>query len=209
LVSSVFKRDVKEATGIAWEEWTAKLDGSVDVCRSHDQLKHHLRESFRLSEEWAEWLAVMYGQRLGRIPVGVTKDAGVQIGVRRTIPGDPEWLWHFLLSPQGLSLWIGNDAAFTAEKGFTFRSRNGVTGKLTVVQPFKKLRMTWQRLEWEKASRLQITLLPAKNGKTTVAIHQEMLEDVYIRELMRRHWSETLHRIEAACRQRDIVHADQ
>jgi len=38
-------------------------------------------------------------------------------------------------------------------------------------------------------------LLEAKTG-TTVAIHQEMLEDVYIRGLMRRHWEEALRKIE-------------
>jgi len=55
--------------------------------------------------------------------------------------------------------------------------------------------MTWKRPEWEKPSRLQIYLKPAGANKTTVAIHQEMLEDVYIRELMRRFWEEVLHRI--------------
>lgn len=159
------------------------------------QTKEHICETFHLSDQWGEWLAVMYGQRLGRSPVGVTKDAGVQIGVRRTWAVNKEQLWHFLLSRRGLSLWIGNVSEFRPQKGFEFFSEEGVSGKLTVVQPFQKLRMTWKRPEWEKPSRLQMYLLSANSGKTTLAIHQEMLEDVYVRELMRRFWEETLRQV--------------
>jgi hypothetical protein len=55
--------------------------------------------------------------------------------------------------------------------------------------------MTWKRPEWERPSRLQIYVLSTNTGKTTVAIHQEMLEDVYIREMMRRFWEEKLSQI--------------
>jgi len=86
---------------------------------------------------------------------------------------------------------------FRLEKGFEFASREGVTGKLTVVQPLRKLRMNWKRRGGGRASRLQIYLLEAGEGKTTAAVHQEMLEDVYIRELMRRFWEERLGRMRA------------
>jgi precorrin-2 methylase len=55
--------------------------------------------------------------------------------------------------------------------------------------------MRWKLPEWEKPSRLQLLLLSVASGKTTVAIHQEMLEDVYVRELMRRFWAEKLKQI--------------
>jgi len=195
MVSAVFQQAVREATGTAWEEWIGKLERTVDPLWSHEQMKNHICGTFHLSDEWGEWLAVMYGQRSGRKPVGVTKDAGVQIGVRKTLDVDKEAIWRFLFSPRGLSLWIGTVAEFRPQKGFEFASAEGVSGKLTVVRPFEMMRMTWKRPEWDRPSRLQIRLLPAKAGKTTVAIHQEMLEDVYIRELMRRHWEERLHRM--------------
>jgi uncharacterized protein YndB with AHSA1/START domain len=173
----------------------ARLGREIDPLWSHEQMVRHIRETWDLRDEWADWLAVFYGQRLGRVPVGVTKDAGVQIGVRRTVDADKERVWRFMLSPDGLRLWIGGVPEFRLEKGFEFASAEGVTGKLTVVQPLHKLRMAWKRPEWERPSRLQIYFLSASGGKTTIAIHQEMLEDVYIRELMRRHWEEALLRI--------------
>jgi len=94
------------------------LEGTVDPSWAHEQTRAHIRETFGISEEWAEWLALMYGQRLGRKPVGVTKDAGVEIGVRRTLAADRERLWSYLLSPAGLALWIGSISVFRPEKGF-------------------------------------------------------------------------------------------
>jgi uncharacterized protein YndB with AHSA1/START domain len=69
---------------------------------------------------------------------------------------------------------------------------------LTVVIPQQKLRMTWKRLQWDSPSRLQIYVLDAKSGKTTVSFHQEMLEDVYMREMMRRHWENAAEKLKAA-----------
>jgi len=196
MASAVFRQALREATGLDWEAWVGRLGREINPLWSHERMRDHICATWRIPEEWGEWLAVFYGQLLGRTPVGVTKDAGVQIGVRRTIKAEKERVWRFLLSADGLALWIGRVPEFRLEKGFAFASAEGVTGKLTVVQPFHKLRMQWKRPEWERPSRLQIYVLAAAGGGTTVAIHQEMLEDVYIRELMRRRWDETLRRIE-------------
>ena len=133
MVSAVFRQAVREATGAGWEEWVGKLERSVDPAWSHEQIKAHICEEYQLSDEWGEWLAVMYGQKLGRVPVGVTKDAGVQIGVRRTLTADRAHLWNVLMSPRGLALWIGNVPDFQPKKGFEFTSAEGITGKLSVV----------------------------------------------------------------------------
>ncbi|CAG7651249.1 hypothetical protein PAESOLCIP111_06275 [Paenibacillus solanacearum] len=192
MIGSTFRQAVKEATGLSWEQWVTQLQQTVDSLWSHERIKEHIGGYYGVPEEWAEWLAAMYGEVLGRIPVGVTKDAGVQIGVRRTMEMTKEQAWHFLTSPQGMKLWIGTVSAMQWQKGYEFVSEEGVSGKLTVVVPLQKLRMTWKRPEWDKASRLQIYLLSTSSGKTTIALHQEMLEDVYMRDVMKRHWEQAL-----------------
>lgn len=49
-------------------------------------------------------------------PTGLTKDAGWQIGVTRTLPTDLDIAWDYLLSPAGLSLWLGERRAGTARE---------------------------------------------------------------------------------------------
>jgi len=137
------------------------------------------------------------------VPTGTTKDAGVQIGVRRKMEAGKERIWRFLLSPQGAALWLGEVEALIWQKGEEFASRDGIAGKLTVVDPGSKLRLAWKRPDWDKPSRLQLILLAASGGKTTVSIHQEMLEDVYMRERMRLHWDEVLRRVKAEVERAD------
>lgn len=195
MAGAIFRQAVKEATGSTWEEWLIELDKTVGRLWSHEQIKEHISGIYRTSDEWSEWIAIMYGQLMGRVPVGVTKDAGVQIGVRKTLDAAKEEVWSFLLSPEGLSMWIGDIPSLPLQAGCEFESKEGVSGKITVVEPLRKLRMTWKRPEWDKPSRLQMYVLSANSGKTTVAIHQEMLEDVYMREVMRRFWDDVLNKM--------------
>lgn len=190
-----FRQAIIEATGRDWETWIKELQEYADPSWSHEQLKSHLAAQPEVNEEWSEWIALMYGQLLGRVPVGVTKDAGVQIGVRKTVAAAREQVWQLLTSPPGIQLWIGESTPIAWKVGETFGSREGVSGKLAVVVPFQKLRMAWQRADWGQPSRLQIYLLTTSTGKTTIALHQEMLEDVYMREVMRRHWAAVLDEI--------------
>ncbi|WP_199614829.1 SRPBCC family protein [Paenibacillus alkalitolerans] len=191
---SIFKQEVKKATGDTWEEWIEKLGRNADQLWSHEQIKNYICDQYQVSEEWSEWIAIMYEQLMGRVPVGTSKDAGVQIGVRRTFAVAKEKAWDFLTSPKGLPLWIGDVPSFTLQMGHEYESKEGVSGKIAVVVPYHKLRMTWKRPEWDKPSRLQIYVLSTKSGKTTIAIHQEMLEDVYMREIMKRYWEEMLNK---------------
>ncbi len=131
--SSVFRQAVKEATGITWEDWVSKLKQTVEASWSFEQIKEHLCEAYHVSDEWGERLAVMYGQLLGRVPVGVTKDAGVQIGIRRTVAIKKEKMWNFLTSPQGIFIWIGNVPGFRLEKGYEFQSAEGITRKMRTI----------------------------------------------------------------------------
>lgn len=192
MAGAIFKQDVLEATGRSWEEWIVTLGQEVDQLWPHEQIRNHICELFQVSAEWGEWIAIMYEQLMGRVPVGITKDAGVQIGVRKTMAMTKEKAWDFLTSPEGLSLWIGNVPSLEFQVGHEYESKEGVTGKITVVIPYQKLRLTWKRKEWDNPSRLQIYMLSTNSGKTTIAIHQEMLEDVYMREVMRRYWDEVL-----------------
>ncbi|MBO9607028.1 MAG: SRPBCC domain-containing protein [Paenibacillaceae bacterium] len=203
MAGTLFRRDVEAATGCAWEEWIRRLDGEVDKLWSHERIAGYIGQTYEVTEEWSEWIALLYEPLLGRVPTGTTKDAGVQIGVRRTMEAGKERIWRFLLSPQGAALWLGEVKALSWQKGEEFASRDGITGKLTVVDPGSKLRLAWKRPDWDKPSRLQLILLAASGGKTTVSIHQEMLEDVYMRERMRLHWDEVLRRVKAEAERAD------
>lgn len=131
-------------------------------------------------------------------PVGLTAAAGFQVGVRRTLPITQEEAWRLLISPEGLSLWLGEVETLELARGTAFATREGNHGELRVVKPMHQLRMSWQRAGWSASSTLQIRLLPTKQGGTTISFHQEKLKDLYAREQMKAHWEDVLHRLKEA-----------
>lgn len=122
--------------------------------------------------------------------IGQTKAAGFQIGVRRTFSVSREAAWAFLLSAEGLKLWLGELSSLELEPGHRYTTGEGNFGELRVVKPLEQLRLTWQRQGWSQPSTLQIRLIPnpSQAGKTTISFHQEKLADAWAREEMKQHW---------------------
>ncbi|MEC0371009.1 SRPBCC domain-containing protein [Paenibacillus chibensis] len=125
-------------------------------------------------------------------PVGKTAAAGFQIGVRRTLALSAQEAWDLLVSDEGMRYWIGEVNGFKITPGQTFASSEGTTGELRIVKPLEQLRMKWQRAGWKEPSTLQIRILPAAQGRTTISFHQEKLEDMQARETMKRFWEAAL-----------------
>jgi len=73
-------------------------------------------------------------------PTGLTKDAGWQIGVSRTLQIDLALAWDFLVSPTGLALWLGEVEA-PLVKGSEYRTRDGTTGEVRGLRPQARLRL--------------------------------------------------------------------
>lgn len=119
--------------------------------------------------------------------IGKTKDAGYQIGVRRTLPVTVEAAWRFLTGVEGLRVWLGEAEGAVVREGENFATREGDSGRFTVVKPLSHMRLQWMRSDWEAPSTLQIRVLPAKQG-ATISIHQEKLSGPAAREEMKAHW---------------------
>ncbi|MFD2328224.1 TetR family transcriptional regulator [Cohnella sp. GCM10020058] len=120
-------------------------------------------------------------------PVGKTKDAGYQIGMRRTLPVTVEEAWRYLTGTDGLRVWLGEAEDVVVREGENFATREGNSGRFTVVKPLSHVRLQWMKSDWEAPSTLQIRVLAAKQG-ATISIHQEKLSGPAAREEMKAHW---------------------
>ncbi len=124
-------------------------------------------------------------------PAGLTKDTGYQFGLRKTFDIKIGQAWHFLTSQEGIHLWLGDVPDFRLEKGFAYRTPDGATGEVRVVNVEVNFRLTWQPGNWPKASTIQIRVIPIGN-RTTISFHQENLPDAEAREQMRLRWGNVM-----------------
>lgn len=128
-------------------------------------------------------------------PIGLTKDAGYQIGVRRTIHVSHSRAWDMIFSTEGMNIWLGPTSGIELEPGQTYELGDGASGEVRVVKPGSHIRLTWQPPEYSRPSIIQVRVLD-KGGKSVIAFHQEHLPDGQAREARRAHFANALDRIE-------------
>ena len=121
--------------------------------------------------------------------VGRTKDAGFQIGVRRTLPHAPSTVWAALTTDAGLAAWLGEGASLDGElaPGSALRTADGSEGEIRSVRAVDRIRARVRPPTRHAATTVQIALVPTATG-TAVVLHEEHLADAEERELRREHW---------------------
>jgi len=127
--------------------------------------------------------------------VGQTKDAGFQFGVRKTFAVPLQLVWDFLFSEKGFSIWLGKISSDNFEVGKSFKTKDEIEGKISVLKPMSHLRLTWKPKHWTNSSALQIRVIPFKE-KTTVSFHQDHLLDNRQRNEMKNYWNKVIEKIE-------------
>ena len=134
-------------------------------------------------------------------PIGLTKDAGWQIGARRTVAVSSDRAWEVITSPGGIKIWLGEAPDFRIHAGARYTTADGATGAVRVVGSKENgarrhLRITWQPANWSEPSIVQVRVFPSDtSGQTTISFHQEQLPDAHTRERMRRRWQDALDQL--------------
>jgi uncharacterized protein YndB with AHSA1/START domain len=123
---------------------------------------------------------------------GLTKDAGWELGVRRTVPAPVDEVWEYFVV-DGLATWLG-DTTLGLHKGDRYLTADGVSGEIRSRTDQLRLRITWQPEDWTHDTTVQVTLMPAATG-TTIGFHQDRLISATERAQMLEHWTEVLSRV--------------
>lgn len=127
-------------------------------------------------------------------PVGLTKNAGWQFGLRKTFPYSQEFLWDFMFSEKGLQIWLG-ELENELELKKDFKIREGIEGHVRVFKPYSHIRMKWKKENWENFSTVQVRVM-GNREKATISFHQEKLSDNDQREEMKDYWNKKMTEIE-------------
>lgn len=128
--------------------------------------------------------------------VGLTKDSGWQVGVRKTLPITPEKAWDFLLSKDIVRLWLGEVPPAPLQCGLMFKLSDKTEVKITMLKPNSHLRFSFHAPGTEQPSIIQVRTIPS--GENTVfAFHQEQLPDREARQDRKYHYQQVLEDLES------------
>lgn len=112
---------------------------------------------------------------------GLTKNAGWQVGARRTLPLELGEAWDLLTSPPWLHRWSGLTAIEAGDPAV----RSLTVRRVVRVRTPDSL--------------VQLRLLPTASG-TTIAFHEERLPDERTRAERKDHWTRLLDDLETVAR---------
>ncbi|MFJ7217277.1 SRPBCC domain-containing protein [Amycolatopsis sp. NPDC098790] len=134
--------------------------------------------------------------------VGKTADVGWNIGVSRVLPYPAETIWDFLVSQDGVAIWLGPGVELPREKGAEYETANGTIGEIRSYVENDRVRLTWRPSDWDHDSTVQVRLSGATGTKTTLRFHQEWLSGAEEREEQRAYWQDVTERVVAALAER-------
>ncbi|MEM0999396.1 MAG: SRPBCC domain-containing protein [Bacteroidota bacterium] len=127
--------------------------------------------------------------------VGLTKDAGFQLGVRKTVHVTHEEAWAYIFSMEGMEVWLGEVPGGSLVRGSEQTLSDGTWIEIRTFKQLSHVRMKWRPEAWENTSRLQLRVYPRGRAKTVIAFHQEMLQDETQRMQMKAHWKSVVDRL--------------
>ncbi|MER6770602.1 SRPBCC domain-containing protein [Streptomyces bacillaris] len=126
------------------------------------------------------------------MPVGLTRDAGWEIGVSRTLHQPPQAVWEFITGPEGVALWLGAEGPLPTEKGAPYRTADGTEGEIRSYRPGDRVRLTYG------PSTVQVAVTSGSSeGRAVLRFHQERLASAEEREERRTHWKAVMDRVAA------------
>lgn len=126
------------------------------------------------------------------MPTGLTRDAGWQIGVSKTLPLPVSEVWDFIAGSAGVALWLGEGVELPTEKKARYETAEGISGEVRGYRPGDRIRLTYG------STTLQIAVTSAGEGRSVLRFHQEQLADAAERERQRAHWKAVMARVMAA-----------
>ncbi|WP_193103723.1 hypothetical protein [Brachybacterium sp. FME24] len=138
-------------------------------------------------------------------PLGLTRDAGWELGVRRTVAATAPDVWHRLLA-EWLPQWLEVDS-IPQLVGAPLRHNGSVRGRIVGCHMGRRVRMYWTPVALDHETVFQVTLLEASAG-TTIAIHQERLVDAVERQSLLEQWTAILDDLVAALERETAVTYD-
>jgi activator of HSP90 ATPase len=122
------------------------------------------------------------------------KNLGFQYSIRKTFQVSVDTLWEFILSEQGISIWLGTMDMADFELNKSFKTSEGIEGKITTFKPDCHFRMSWKPPHWDKPSIVEVRITNYK-GKASMVIHQTRFFEFEKREEMKIYWENVIEKM--------------
>lgn len=175
---------VAHKTGRPWAEWFSILDGAGATEWEHATIAKHLATEHGLSAWWAQAVAVEYERARGLRAVGQRRDGDWEVTIQRTVRTAPKKIEQEFRQARRRAAWLEDarlDAALRAGEA-TFRASVTKVGRV----------LRWDLDETDEGGRVEVTLSPTGDGRSTVRLAHTRLASTDARDDLKARWTAAL-----------------
>jgi uncharacterized protein YndB with AHSA1/START domain len=181
-----------EKTSAQWYEMFDKENGQL---WSHAERIGFVRRHGVLAGWWQQVITVNYERARGLRLLGETKGVGFEFGISRTFRVTPERAWEILTSGVGLEAWAGDGVEVELRKGASQQMKGKRVEVRGVTQNIRlRLALTADGVPQRI---IQLSIVPAADGKASVRFHEENLPGVAARKRADRKWNDIMDEVES------------
>jgi hypothetical protein len=130
--------------------------------------------------------------------IGLTKKHGFQISVSKTFTVFHEFMWDFVLSEEGIKLWLGDINMVDFELKTPFKTKTGTECELRSFKPGLYIKFNYKPENWTKLSKIEIRIDKRKGGFARFGVLHSHLISLTQRSAMKKHWDSVIKEIEKA-----------
>jgi uncharacterized protein YndB with AHSA1/START domain len=205
-IGKVSSQSVHKGTGKNWTEWISILNRTGAAGWSHQEIVAFLKKKYKLGPWWQQGVTSGYEIHIGRRVEGQTLKGDYSVTITKAFPLDVKALWNLVTSKKGVTNWLDPMSEFVFRAKSQYEIAGGIFGELRTMKAPQRLRLTWQDMEWEKPTTLQINVIPirGKKGKSMLVIQHEKLKTAQLKEEMRKRWRKAAERLLSISNEREF-----
>lgn len=180
---SVFKFTQKN-----WDEWIEILNKAGANNWTHKEIVAFLKKKFKLAPWWQQGVTMGYEIYTGRRVLGQNQKGRYAVTVTKTAPLSQKKLWNFLISEEGLNIWLKPMSPIVFKAKNSFEVPGEIYGEIRTLKAPTRARLTWIDQDWDKTTFVQLFLVSRKNNKCLFVFQHDNLMDARAKEKMRAYW---------------------
>ena len=201
-IGRVSSASVEKGTGKSWDEWIPILTKAGAAGWPHKEIVLYLRKKYKPGPWWEQVVAGCFEIAVGNRIDGRNQKGLYAVGVSRVVPLSRAKTWAFIVSDEGLSIWLKAFSPLMMKTGEKFENEGvdggGAYGEIRTMTKGEKIRIRWQENDFEKPCVLQIYLHKRPGEKCGIGFQMDEIPNERVKELFRTHWKTVIDELQTA-----------
>ena len=187
-IGAVTSSSVKKFTKKNWDQWLTIMNENGAMNMTHQQIVALLKKKYKLSIWWQQEVAKGYQIAAGKRIAGQNLKGLYTLTLTKTIPCTASQLWKFLISKDGVRVWLKPMTDLQIKVGNQFEIEGGIFGEVRTIKAGTRIRLNWINEDWPSKTVVQIHILARPRNKCMFVLSQESIASARIKMEMRDYW---------------------